>query len=600
MRWRRGRADGSHGGTMVASAEDEDLVVRAARGDAQAYGELWRRHSYAGHAAARRITRTFDPEDLVQEAFTRILVAVRGGHGPRGAFRPYLYASIRNIATNWATRAADSVPVEVIEDQGTPDDGLDSSLDRSIMARAFRSLPKSWQTVLWYVDIEEMTASEAAPLMGMSANAVAAMTYRAREGLREAWVQAHAQTRGLASECTWVIERVARHVRGKLSAQHRNRVELHVATCMACAIIVAELDDLAKHLRLIMLPLALGTGAFGGDATPPPTTPPTSGGPGPRLRRADAHLGKNAQSGGSVSTGWAISASAVVLLGAGVLAYAVAGGDGPGPGPRMDGATTPFLTLPNPSPSPKAPGEPIDELDPELPTQEPAPDTVADGVSAAEAEQRVTDPANGMGKAFHEPSPAPSSASPDQASPSPSESPAPSPEPSPSAELPPPSVLAVDSDEVFLPEISGTAEAGATVEAREAVTGRGTGGVTADLDGTFRLIPSLQVGDARIQLRQVDSTGRASEWGAAIGPFELPAPEVRSVGPGMVEISGVVGLVVEAIIDGTPTGNFHTLTGEPLRRALPSLGPGEHAIAVRYVDVIDGRRGVIASITVEA
>ncbi len=45
--------------------------------------------------------------------------------------------------------------------------------------------------MLWYSEIEQMKPAEIAPLLGMKATAVAQLTFRAREGLREAWMQAH-------------------------------------------------------------------------------------------------------------------------------------------------------------------------------------------------------------------------------------------------------------------------------------------------------------------------------------------------------------------------------------------------------------------------
>ena len=49
---------------------------------------------------------------------------------------------------------------------------------------AYKRLPPRWQTVLWYTEIEGLELAEAAVMMGMSTNSVAALAYRAREGLR--------------------------------------------------------------------------------------------------------------------------------------------------------------------------------------------------------------------------------------------------------------------------------------------------------------------------------------------------------------------------------------------------------------------------------
>ena len=67
---------------------DEELVAAARAGDDAAYAELWERHVASGRNAARAISPTVDPDDLVSEAFTSILSAIRKGGGPHEGFRP--------------------------------------------------------------------------------------------------------------------------------------------------------------------------------------------------------------------------------------------------------------------------------------------------------------------------------------------------------------------------------------------------------------------------------------------------------------------------------------------------------------------------------
>ena len=78
--------------------DDVELADAVRAGDVDAYAELWGRHAGAGRAAARRLTATYDPDDLLQEAFARILHALQAGAGPTGPFRPYLYTTLRAVA----------------------------------------------------------------------------------------------------------------------------------------------------------------------------------------------------------------------------------------------------------------------------------------------------------------------------------------------------------------------------------------------------------------------------------------------------------------------------------------------------------------------
>ena len=78
---------------------DAELMDRARTGDTAAYADLHRRHHSAAMATARHLGRDpHDVDDLVNEAFVRVLAALRRGGGPTVAFRPYLLTTLRRIA----------------------------------------------------------------------------------------------------------------------------------------------------------------------------------------------------------------------------------------------------------------------------------------------------------------------------------------------------------------------------------------------------------------------------------------------------------------------------------------------------------------------
>ncbi|MEV7618498.1 sigma-70 family RNA polymerase sigma factor, partial [Microbacterium sp. NPDC089321] len=132
------------------------------------------------------------------------------------------------------------------------------ALDRGLTAQAFRSLPSRWQEVLWYSEIEQMKPAEIAPLLGMSTGAVSQLSFRAREGLREAWIQAHLRNAGEDSECHWTIENLGAHSRGNLGSRAQQRVDRHLESCARCMIVAAEAQDVSNRLALVLLPLVLG------------------------------------------------------------------------------------------------------------------------------------------------------------------------------------------------------------------------------------------------------------------------------------------------------------------------------------------------------
>lgn len=234
----------------VAPPSDADLVAQVRAGDAGAFAELWDRHGEAGRRAARRLTRRLDPDDLVQEAFTRILAAIRGGGGPRGDFRPYLYVAIHNVAVSWAGQARSTVDLDTLAQTLGGEDPGSAADDRTMLAEGFRSLSDDWRDVLWYTEVEQLPAAQVGPLMGLSPNAVAALAYRAREGLRQAWIRTHLATpEPDARDCRWTVDRIAAYHRGLLPPASASRVERHCTGCGPCASAALEGALAAERLR---------------------------------------------------------------------------------------------------------------------------------------------------------------------------------------------------------------------------------------------------------------------------------------------------------------------------------------------------------------
>ena len=248
------------GSADVADSADADLVLRTRSGDAAAFGELWRRHYRSGVTVARSVSSSLDPDDLVQEAYTRIYQSIVTGGGPTGSFRAYLFTSIRNTAAGWgrARRETAIDALDSVEDPSTSDQATADALDHSLTHRAFRSLPTRWQEVLWYSEIERMKPAEIAPLLGMKATAVAQLTFRAREGLREAWIQAHLRSVVDGSDCQWTIEHLGAYSRANISRRDRVKVESHLAGCARCAIVASEAKEVSGRLALVLLPLTVG------------------------------------------------------------------------------------------------------------------------------------------------------------------------------------------------------------------------------------------------------------------------------------------------------------------------------------------------------
>lgn len=248
-------------------AGDAEYIRRVREGETSAYAVLYERHAACARGLARQLLRgDAEVEDAVAEAFTRVLSVIQRGKGPTDSFRPYLLTAVRNAAYDRGRGEKRQVVTDDMEslDPGVPfvDPALEG-LERSLIARAFLSLPERWQAVLWHTEIEGAKPSEAAAILGLNPNGVAALAYRAREGLRQAYLQMHLAGGTVAEACRPTVGLLGGYVRGGLSKRDTGKVDKHLDGCADCREVYAELMDVNVGLRGVVLPLVVGVGATG-------------------------------------------------------------------------------------------------------------------------------------------------------------------------------------------------------------------------------------------------------------------------------------------------------------------------------------------------
>lgn len=415
---------------------DAELIQRMRAGDDGAYEELYRRHSAAVLRYARTCCRDgHTADDLTAEVFARTLQAVRGGAGPEQAVRAYLLTTVRRVAAAWtktarreqlvedfAVFAAESARAAEVSDDETLDLGADvramHEAERSLAMRAFRSLPERWQAVLWHTTVEEESPSAIAPLFGLTANATAVLASRAREGLKQAYLQAHVNTAvATAGDCAQYADRLGAYARGGLRIRAERGLRKHLDECAKCRLVAGELAHVNAGIPAV-LPLAVigwfaagyslkAAGVVAGGA---------AGAAGAATGGASGSAGAGA-AGGAAAEGLGAPmkagiAAVVALTAAAGLVWALSGDevpDRPEAKPPVVQPVVPEVPAPPPKPDPKPPAPPA-----------PPP--------APEAEKPAPKP---------KPSPTPTKARPTPPKPKPP-APPPKPDPKPPAPAPPP------------------------------------------------------------------------------------------------------------------------------------------------------------------
>jgi RNA polymerase sigma factor (sigma-70 family) len=246
--------------TEASQVSEDELLDRAREGDRSAFGTLYLRHRDAARKVAGMCASSAaDAEDAVAEGFARVFAALPRMAGRQIAFRPYLLTCVRNAATDRLRRERridlrDQMPETPGSSQA--DDMALMGLERNLVGEALQALPARWRTVLWLTEVEGLSPAEVSRRIGIKPNAVAALAYRARKGLREAYLQAHLKAEA-SEECRATVGRLGNYVRGDLAEKDRLAVQTHLDTCAKCRCRRDELTDVNATLRNAFLPVPL-------------------------------------------------------------------------------------------------------------------------------------------------------------------------------------------------------------------------------------------------------------------------------------------------------------------------------------------------------
>ncbi|MBU6536487.1 RNA polymerase sigma factor, partial [Streptomyces mayonensis] len=324
-------------------------------GDDTAYEELYRRHADAVRRYARTCCRdAHTADDLTAEVFARMLQAVRGGSGPEHAVRAYLLTAVRRVAAGWtrsagreqlvddfAVFAAQAAHAAKVEDDDTLELGADvramQAAEQSMAMRAFRSLPERWQAVLWHTEVEDESPSEVAMLFGLDANGTRVLASRAREGLKQAYLQAHVSDSLTADEeCARYADQLGTYARGRLRIRAERGLRKHLEDCARCRMAAVQIEEVASSIPGVVPVAVIGWfGAAGYAKAAGLIAGSASAGAAGAAAAASGGSSGGAGGGAAASEGLGapvkagIAGGVVAVAAAAALVFALAGNDAP-------------------------------------------------------------------------------------------------------------------------------------------------------------------------------------------------------------------------------------------------------------------------------
>ncbi|MFE1032027.1 sigma-70 family RNA polymerase sigma factor [Streptomyces sp. NPDC058807] len=394
---------------------DAELIGRMRSGDDTAYEELYRRHADAVRRYARTCCRdAHTADDLTAEVFARMLQAVRGGSGPEHAVRAYLLTAVRRVAAGWtrsagreqlvddfAVFAAQAAHSAKAADDDTLELGADvramHEAEQSMAMRAFRSLPERWQAVLWHTEVEDESPSEVAVLFGLDANGTRVLASRAREGLKQAYLQAHvSETLAADEECARYADQLGTYARGRLRIRAERGLRKHLEECARCRLAASQIEEVASGIPAVVPVAVIGWFGAAGYAKAAGFVAGGAGAGAAGAAGAAAAAGGGASGGAGAGGGAAaseglgapvkagIAAGVVAVAAAAALVFALVGDETPAKQPPKAGppasspVAQPAPDTPTPTPRPPRPRPPVAAPEPTptptpSPTPEPAP-----------------------------------------------------------------------------------------------------------------------------------------------------------------------------------------------------------------------------------
>lgn len=167
---------------------DRDLILRARRGDPEAYGDLVTRHQIGVFNVCYRILHNrSDAEDLAQETFIRALDRLHTFDLER-EFSPWIRRVAANLCLNHIEVQKPSAPLDEERDEDktqSPGEQVEVKERSEQIRSALASLPPHYRLVVELRHYQELSYDEIASELNLPLSDVKSHLFRARKLLAE-------------------------------------------------------------------------------------------------------------------------------------------------------------------------------------------------------------------------------------------------------------------------------------------------------------------------------------------------------------------------------------------------------------------------------
>ncbi len=248
----------------VARTPDAELLTRLRERDRAAWEELYAAYQPRLRGFAFRLAgNVHDADDLVQETFVRAVPRLDKLDPETADVGAYLFTTMRNLYFKQVEREKRAQPVAEVPEPSLPapieDDPVRSTLlqgqQEEVRAANARLQPRQ-RLVLALRELEERSYAEIGELVGMKANAVAQLIFRARESLRAELRLVQVDPDRLPGACRAYLPLLAAHLDGQLKGAKRDETLAHLEGCERCQASLEDMREASRRYRILLPPIA--------------------------------------------------------------------------------------------------------------------------------------------------------------------------------------------------------------------------------------------------------------------------------------------------------------------------------------------------------
>ncbi len=171
---------------------ENEVLMRAAQGDKDAFGELYQRYiDRIFNYVYYRTGNVHDAEDLTARVFQRAMNHIHSYNDRGIPLSAWLYRIAHNLVANWHRDRSrkQEIPLEdlpVLPARGDhPETSLVRTEEQEALLRLIRKLPSERQHLLILKFVENLSNAEIGQIMGRSEGAVKSLYHRTLLTLRD-------------------------------------------------------------------------------------------------------------------------------------------------------------------------------------------------------------------------------------------------------------------------------------------------------------------------------------------------------------------------------------------------------------------------------